>query len=218
MKKLLLVLFGISGLFLASKPLKVNASVEESVVVSEVSSEVVEETSEQVSEVEETSEYTLEEFKAEVQSWLSDYVETSLLQRIITWLVDSFILGSLFAVYVKYRKHKAMTLEDVAKLSVNAVKDQLKTQFGELSKEEIKKITSKVAELERSVETVMKVLVLMQDNTPKGKTALIEYLGSKTTSEEVKQATQQVNDAIKVEEEAKKEVNEKVSGKYEDIF
>ena len=218
MKKLLLVLFGISGLFLASKPMVVKAdseeiSVEESVEVSEEQS-VVEEQSDSV----EIKEYTEEDFKKEIEKWLSNYAEESLVSKIITWLVDAGVISALFVVYVKYRRHKAMTLEDVAKLTVDKVEETLKDQFGELSKEQIKQITSKVGDLERSIETVMKVLVLMQDNTPKGKAALIEYLGDKTKSEEVKKATEEVEQAIKVEEEAKQEINKKVSGKYEDIF
>ena len=218
MKKLLLVLFGISGLFLASKPMVVKAdseeiSVEESVEVSEEQS-VVEEQSDSV----EIKEYTEEDFKKEIEKWLSNYAEESLVSKIITWLVDAGVISALFVVYVKYRRHKAMTLEDVAKLTVDKVEKTLKDQFGELSKEQIKQITSKVGDLERSIETVMKVLVLMQDNTPKGKAALIEYLGDKTKSEEVKKATEEVEQAIKVEEEAKQEINKKVSGKYEDIF
>lgn len=223
MKKLLLGLLLGLGFVLAPKTLTLRAEAVESELPSEEVSveEVVE--SEEISQVEETSEideseYTLDEFKAEIEQKLNDYVEQDLASKIISWLIESGLLCALFVVYVKYRKHKAMTLEDVAKLAVSAVKEELKKQFGELSKEEIKKITSKVGELEQSVETVMKVLVLMQDNTPKGKAALIEFLGSKTNSQEVKNATEQVEASLKQEEQAKQEVNNKVSGEYKDIF
>ena len=87
-----------------------------------------------------------------------------------------------------------------------------------MSDVEVKKLTDSISDLENSIETVMKVLVLMQDNTAKGKATLLEYLGTKTENKEVKQLTQEVNDTIAEQEQAKKEIKEKVKDDYQNIF
>lgn len=169
--------------------------------------------------VEETEqEPTLDEFKAEVQAWMSQYMEESLVVKIITWMVDAGVLSALFVVYLKYRKYKHTTIEDLTKYFGDKVGIWLKENFDKLSEEQIAKITKSVDDLEKSNETIMKVLVLMQDNTAKGKAALIEYLGSKTDSEEVKEATEQVATVLDEQEKTNAKVKAKVSGEYEDIF
>lgn len=167
---------------------------------------------------EQEAEPTLEDFKAEVQAWMSQYMEESMVVKIVTWLVDAGVLSALLAVYIRYRKYKHTTIEDLLNQFKEKMGEWLKEKTDELSTEQIDKIKKAIEDLEKSNEVVMKVLVLMQDNTAKGKAALIEYLGSKTESAEIKEAAAEVNEAL--EEQAKKteEVNSKVAGEYEEIF
>ena len=95
---------------------------------------------------------------------------------------------------------------------------ELKENFDKLSAKEISKITKAITELEKSNETIMKVLVLMQDNTAKGKAALIEYLGSKTESEEVKQAVEVVNEKLVEKERKDEEVKDAVKNDYVKLY
>ena len=183
------------------------------VFADEPTPEVVEEP-EPVEEVEPT----LDDFKAEVEAWLSQYMEESMVVKIITWLVDAGVLSALFVVYLKYRKHKSMTIEDLLNQYKAKMGEWLKENFDKLSKNEIDKLTNAIDNLEKSNETIMKVLVLMQDNTAKGKAALIEYLGSKTDSKEVESAVNEVSQALEEQEKAVAEVKDKVSGNYEEIF
>ena len=169
-------------------------------------------------EVAEEQEPTIDDFKAEVQEWMSQYMEESMVVKIITWLIDGGVLSALFVVYLKYRKYKHTTVEDLTKQFSDKIGIWLKENFDKLSTEQIDKITKSVEDLEKSNETIMKVLVLMQDNTAKGKAALIEYLGSKTDSKEVKDAVLEVNEALEEQEQVKTKVNEKVEGEYEEIF
>lgn len=178
--------------------------------------EVVEETSEVVEE--EEVEPTLDDFKLEVENWLSQYMEESLVVKIITWLIDAGVLSALFVVYLKYRKYKHTTIEDLTKQFGDKIGVWLKENFDKLSEEQLDVINKNINDLEKSNETIMKVLVLMQDNTAKGKAALIEYLGSKTESQEVKNAVDEVNVALEEQEKVKAEVVEKVSGDYKEIF
>ena len=167
---------------------------------------------------EQETEPTLDDFKAEVQTWLEQYMEESLVVKIITWLVDAGVLSALFVVYLKYRKYKHTTIEDLTKQFGDKVGIWLKENFDKLSEEQIAKITKSVEDLEKSNETIMKVLVLMQDNTAKGKAALIEYLGSKTDSEEVKKAATIVTATLDEQVKLSNKVKAKVSGEYEEIF
>ena len=168
--------------------------------------------------VEQEAEPTLDEFKAEVQAWMSQYMEESLVVKIITWMVDAGVLSALFVVYLKYRKHKSMTIEDLLNEYKAKMGEWLKENFDKLSKEEIDKLTNAIDSLEQSNETIMKVLVLMQDNTAKGKAALIEYLGSKTDNKEVKEAAIEVSQVLEEQEKVNAEVKEKVAGDYKEIF
>lgn len=178
--------------------------------------ELVEETPEVVEE--EEVEPTLDDFKLEVENWLSQYMEESLVVKIITWLIDAGVLSALFVVYLKYRKYKHTTIEDLTKQFGDKIGVWLKENFDKLSEEQLDTINKNINDLEKSNETIMKVLVLMQDNTAKGKAALIEYLGSKTESQEVKNAVDEVNVALEEQEKVKAEVVDKVSGDYEEIF
>lgn len=164
------------------------------------------------------NEPTLEEFKNELKDFLSQYIEESAVVKIITWLIDAGVLSALFVVYVKYRKYKHTTIEDLTKQFGDKVGKWLKENFDKLSKEEIAKITSSIDDLEKANETIMKVLILMQDNTAKGKAALIEYLGSKTNSEEIKTAAKEVNETLEEQQANEEQVKSKVAGEYEDIF
>lgn len=164
------------------------------------------------------AEPTLDEFKAEVETWMANYMEESMVSKIITWLVDAGVLTALFGVYLKYRKYKNTTVEDMINQFKDKMGNWLKENFDKLSVEQIDKIKDAINCLEKSNETIMKVLVLMQDNTPKGKAALIEYLGSKTNNEEVKDAATKVNKVLEAQEKADAEVKNKVAGEYEEIF
>ena len=164
------------------------------------------------------NEPTLEEFKNELKDFLSQYIEESAVVKIITWLIDAGVLSALFVVYLRYRKYKHTTVEDLTKQFGDKVGKWLKDSFDKLSEEEIAKITSSIDDLEKANETIMKVLILMQDNTAKGKAALIEYLGSKTNSEEIKTAAKEVNETLEEQHANEEQVKSKVAGEYEDIF
>ena len=146
------------------------------------------------------------------------YIERDTVQKIISWLTDAGVLASLFVVYLKYRKYKKNTVEEVISAVKKEIGDYLTENFEKLSQDEIDKVKQAIKSLESSNEVIMKVLVLMQDNTAKGKTALIDYLGSKTESDEVKQATEDVKETLEQQEEIREEAFEKVEKDYQEIF
>jgi len=202
-KILLPMLFALCGLgFVANKP--------QVVMAEEIQN------GEQV--VEQEKELTQDELKEEIKEWLSQFMDQSMVAKIISWAVDAGVLTALFAVVVKYRKYKATSIEDLLKTFKDKTSDYVSENFKKLGDVEISKITSAISKLEQSTETIMKVLVLMQDSTTKGKVALLDFLGSKTESAEVKQTAELVNAELVKEQEQEKETKEKVSSDYQDIF
>ena len=130
----------------------------ESVVEDEPSTSVVapsssEEQSEQSSSSsssdsssEEEQEPTFDDFKAEVEAWLSQYLEKDLLTQIISWAVDAGVLGGLFTVYLKYRKYKNKTIGQlVEEIKANVTK-QMEDDFKNLSKEQQEKLINGICQ------------------------------------------------------------------------
>jgi len=222
MKALLFSLFALSRLVL-NEPIETDLSetptesVEETTLESAESVENVQESSENDEKVEEKT-YTEEEFKQALESYLSKYLEESLVHKIIQWMIDAGVLAALFGVYVKYRKYKHNSLEDVVKAFKTEVMKYIDENLSKLTNEQVESIKEVINDLSKSNETIMKVLVLMQDKTPEGKVALLDYLGSKTNSEEVKKQAIEVKEKVEIEKKAEEEVKEAVKEDYKDIF
>lgn len=163
-------------------------------------------------------EITEETIKAKIEGYLANFMSESMVAKIIGWLVDAGVLGALLGIYLKYRKYKHNSLEDVVKSTKEMIDENLQKSIDSLSKEKIDKLVKSIEALEQANETIMKVLVLMQDNTSKGKVALLEYLGSKTNNEEVKEAVKGTQEEIENALAKKEEVESKVKDEYKEIF
>lgn len=154
----------------------------------------------------------------EVKAWLSDHLDAQMVANIITWVSEAGVLAALLAIYIKYRKFKGKTIEDLVVLTKKEVGKHLKESFDGLSADSIASIIKSIDGLEHSVETIMKVLVLMQDSTRSGKVALLDFLGTKTNNQEIKDKAEEVMVDIEKETQKEEEVKDAVSGDYEKIF
>ena len=196
----------------------------ESVVEEEPSTSVVAPSSseEQSSSSEESSspeeqEPTFDDFKAEVEAWLSQYLEKDLLTQIISWAVDAGVLGGLFTVYLKYRKYKNKTIGQlVEEIKANVTK-QMEDDFKNLSKEQQEKLINGIETLKKSNELVIKALVLAQSKTTENKLALLDLVGEANTDVEVKQAVESVRQEVEANQETKEKVQEVVKDDYHPI-
>lgn len=146
----------------------------------------------------------------EVRQWL----EGLQLGNLVNWITNSGALVAVIGILTKYKKYKSTTLDDLMKEFKKQIKDHLDDNFKEMANEKIQALVDELKQVQLANETIMKVLVLMQDNTAKGRAALIEYLGTKTTNEEVKEAAEQVKQELAVQEEQK----EQVKKEFEEIF
>ena len=184
----------------------------ESVVEEEPSTSVV-----APSSSEEEQEPTFDDFKAEVEAWLSQYLEKDLLTQIISWAVDAGVLGGLFTVYLKYRKYKNKTIGQlVEEIKANVTK-QMEDDFKNLSQEQQEKLINGIETLKKSNELVIKALVLAQSKTTENKLALLDLVGEANTDVEVKQAVESVRQEVEANQETKEKVQEVVKDDYHPI-
>lgn len=191
-----------------------------SVVASSSSEEQSEESSSSSSSAsssEEEQEPTFDDFKAEVEAWLSQYLEKDLLTQIISWAVDAGVLGGLFTVYLKYRKYKNKTIGQlVEEIKANVTK-QMEDDFKNLSQEQQEKLINGIETLKKSNELVIKALVLAQSKTTENKLALLDLVGEANTDVEVKQAVESVRQEVEANQETKEKVQEVVKDDYHPI-
>ena len=184
---------------------------------SEEQSEEGSSSSSSASSSEEEQEPTFDDFKAEVEAWLSQYLEKDLLTQIISWAVDAGVLGGLFTVYLKYRKYKNKTIGQlVEEIKANVTK-QMEDDFKNLSKEQQEKLINGIETLKKSNELVIKALVLAQSKTTENKLALLDLVGEANTDVEVKQAVESVRQEVEANQETKEKVQEVVKDDYHPI-
>ena len=184
---------------------------------SEEQSEESSSSSSSASSSEEEQEPTFDDFKAEVEAWLSQYLEKDLLTQIISWAVDAGVLGGLFTVYLKYRKYKNKTIGQlVEEIKANVTK-QMEDDFKNLSKEQQEKLINGIETLKKSNELVIKALVLAQSKTTENKLALLDLVGEANTDVEVKQAVESVRQEVEANQETKEKVQEVVKDDYHPI-
>lgn len=220
MKKLLISLFLISGLFVGGKSLVLNAE--------ETTSEVSETTSEEVSSIEEvtssevissnevsvTSETNvIEENKEKIEDKLSEWFSPQVVALIMSLLGYIGTILGLANSLKKLKKEKNLTAQDV--------KEQV---CAELEKVVSKQVVEKVAtyfdsaekmqkEIKDVLETFAKILALSQENTPESRVAILELiqrLGNNTNGmiETIKET---INTQEKEKEEKKQANDEKLN-------
>ena len=164
-----------------------------------------------------SEELTIDGLKEELKSYIDKNVEDENLKSIIYLVLFGGVGTALIGVYIKYRKFKHNTLEEVAKTMHNDLTEFFTEKFDNLSAEKIQPIVECIDKVDGALETVMKVLVLMQDKTPEGKVALLEFLGAKTENQAIKESVAEVKGNIEQEQKTAQEVNSKVKEQYNEI-
>lgn len=166
----------------------------------------------------EYKEIDLEEIVVDIaDKYLGEYVDRQLIANIVS--IATGVLGylALIITNIIYKKYKKNTVDDFMKALISNDGDHLKVIVKDL-KEEIQSLKAQYLELKKANDTVVKALVLSQDNTAKGKIALLEYLGVNTDNQETKAEAEQITKKLEEEQAKKEEVNAKVSGEYNDLF
>lgn len=167
-------------------------------------------------EVEE-DEPTEEELIEKIKEWMSKYLEQSTVEKIITWAVDAGVLSSLFVIYLKYRKYKHNTVEEVLTAVKKEVGKYLEDCFAKLDKEAIQKIIDSFKEVEANMELLMKALVLSQSKTSESKVAMLDLISGINKNAEINKTIDEVKTEIIKEKQAEEAVKEVVKNEYHPV-
>lgn len=157
---------------------------------------------------------TEEGFTEKIREFFEQYMSADMVANIINWAIDSGLLIALFGVYLKYRKYKSLSSEEIAKKVDDRVKQELKASFEKLSDEKLQGLIDKVNSYEDVLNTLEKALILSQDKTAEGKKALLDLISEKTNSSEVKKEASNVKEKVVEEQKTIDEIQEKVKDNY----
>ena len=175
---------------------------------------VVEPPIEETTNTTEDEPLTEEGFTEKIREFFEQYLSADMVANIINWAIDSGLLIALFGVYLKYRKYKSLSSEEIAKKVDDRIKQELKESFEKLSEEQLQGLINKVNSYEDVLNTLEKALILSQDKTAEGKKALLDLISEKTNSSEVKKEASNVKDKVVEEQKTIDEIQEKVKDNY----
>lgn len=175
---------------------------------------VVEPPVEETTNTTEDEPLTEEGFTEKIKEFFEQYLSADMVANIINWAIDSGLLIALFGVYLKYRKYKSLSSEEIAKKVDDRIKQELKESFEKLSEEQLQQLIDKVNSYEDVLNTLEKALILSQDKTAEGKKALLDLISEKTNSSEVKKEASNVKDKVVEEQKTIDEIQEKVKDNY----
>lgn len=148
--------------------------------------------------------------------WAS-FITVPNLMTILSWVV--IVVGILFLYFLnmRYKKKGSTTLNDVESKLSKAIEEQFGAQVakqvndllnGVVSKS-YEALVSKISVVDENMTTLIRCLLIMQENTPEARLAVTEYLAKLNTanddmSAQVKLLIQSEMDKYKAAEEAKK--------------
>ena len=153
-----------------------------------------------------------------IEDVLGKYLENSLVVKIITWLVDAGVLAALVGIYIRYRRVKNKTIEDVLKEARDKLKEAASSEFAKEMDPKIAEVVATVADLTNKLNATLQALALSQDKSAEGKIAMLNLISKAADADE---ETQEILDDIKenviVEAAAVEEITDKVSDEYQEV-
>lgn len=153
----------------------------------------------------ELSKGLIEEALDSIKNFLDSNQYAQYIMYAIQWAINSGLLISLFGVFLKYRKYKSKSSNEIS----DEVNKSLDTKFKDLSKDLLEEnadtILKALDKFSKDVETIKKALVLAQDKTSEGKKALLELL-SENNTDELKQVADKVKEKIESEQKANEQI------------
>ena len=155
-----------------------------------------------------------------ISDFLGNYLQESFVAQIISWLVDVGALGALVAIFLKYRKYKHTTIEDITKLAGQTIKEQLGSNFKDMDGNTAKLIGEMfvaIGTLAAKMDNLIQAFALSQDKSAEGKIAMLQIVQGTTEDKNLNNKIEEMKTEITTTEEAIQEVEEKVQGEYKDI-
>lgn len=162
-------------------------------------------------------EMTEEQFTEKVKEFLGQYLNENIVVEIITWAMNTGLISVLFTLYIKSRKYKGKSAQEIQELVKQDIPSLVKECFNKMSVEHLQNIYNRMGELEHGMQIMMKALVLAQDKTAEGRIALLNLITEKTNNTEVTKVAEMVKQEIIEETKAEKLIIEKISGDYNPV-
>lgn len=155
-----------------------------------------------------------------IEDFLGNYLQESMVADIVTWLIDIGAMGALVGIFLKYRKYKHTTIGDMEKLVQEVVKKQMEENFKAMDGNTAKFICEAmeaINELSKKFDVVLQATALAQDPSAEGKIAMLKLVQGISDDKKIVEKIEEIKDEIVAEQEAVKEVEEKVAGEYTEI-
>lgn len=155
-----------------------------------------------------------------ISDFLGNYLQESFVAQIISWLIDIGAMGALVAIFLKYRKYKHTTVEDITKLAGQTIKEQLGSSFKDMDGNTAKLIGEMfvaIGTLAAKMDNLIQAFALSQDKSAEGKIAMLQIVQGTTEDKNLNDKIEEMKTEITTTEEAIQEVEEKVQGEYKDI-
>ena len=110
MKKLLFILSVLTLAVCFTGTIAVASAEESNIINLESETDI-----ETVLNLESDKEYSVDELKEIVIEYANAKIKNENIKNIVTWSIEGGLLGSLLIIYIKYRKYKHNSLEDMVK-------------------------------------------------------------------------------------------------------
>jgi hypothetical protein len=152
-------------------------------------------------------------------NWEEIFTVNNLFQ-LISWLITLGCSSGFFVTLYKSRKYKQLTPQEIANKvddKINSVLDSklstfLKDVFGPYNENMLQKFSS----MENSTKTMVRCFILMQENTPESRIAILKELDN-LNKDETGQLTLQVKELITQEIQKQEEQNKALNETIEEL-
>ena len=147
----------------------------------------------------------IEETLDNIKDFLGTNQYAQYIMYAIQWAINSGLLISLFGVFLKYRKYKSKSSNEISDEVNKALNEKFQNLSKDLLEENADTILKALDKFSKDVETIKKALVLAQDKTSEGKKALLELL-SENNNAEIKKVADKVKEKIENEQKANEQI------------
>lgn len=152
-------------------------------------------------------------------NWEEIFTVSNLMQ-LISWVITTCCASGFFITLYKSKKYKQLTPQEIAKQvdeKINSVLDNklssfLENTFGPFNANMLDKFSS----MENSTKTMVRCFILMQENTPESRLAILKELNS-LNNKETGQLTLQVKELIAAEVKKQEKENKSLSEALEEL-
>jgi hypothetical protein len=155
-----------------------------------------------------------------IEDFLGNYLQENQVAQIISWLVETGVLGALVVIFLKYRKFRHTTIGDIEKLVNEKIKESLGENFKGIDanvNKMILDIGEEISILREQNKVLIQAIALSQDTSSEGRIAMLKLAQGITEDKRVIEKIEEIKDEIVAQDEAVKVVEEKVQGEYKDI-